>query len=663
MSTTAPSTPESAAPRRMATNRSFTVPSKMQMTSRHNAPTAEIGAAEGIETLYVHPNANIIKFSTSGPASRPSSSMGSPRSAGGDSTGGTIPWKNATERAMAAGPMEIYRVPGSVSFLHSGSLLHAIMPRSQCWCVDGVSKFAFRVLPDTYYRIELPGETPEDMEKVEELKLVLAKVLFYERSACPFARGFHVEVNEDEALKQPKGLGRQKSQGRAKRWTLQGEYSWKPEDWEERQRMRAERERERQREAQERQQASESDESGGSEETQQGVQGEESQEGVQIEDAEAKEEVDDVPDLQTSNTPNRPSFIAAWRSLTSPAQLNSHSSPTPGRIRIPKGFDEDAEGDGPPVVLGGVNQGRVRTWQNVPTSMPPSPPDSSAGAESGDTAGVTEARRQDITSGAEQDSSSDETVEAEKEDASLLDVPQLDAPSIAQPITEDPELSRPPTFEDGRFDDHSKAIPEEAVTDIQANSPPTTDSASLEPTSRSEDPFAAIQARILARRSIGGNASLRPSPRFSSSSTSSSNANTTSRRSTFDTSTSTTTTRYNGGKQQALTSALVKKAATVFLGPPVELAVIMLRIAARISGRAFGSSFIIASPAGSKHVPGSFNLESIDADELDDEDGTVGDWAEDDFGVPLQSPVRLAHEQSHGSRSRERKGGDDEGVH
>ncbi|KAI7237859.1 hypothetical protein KC330_g2891 [Hortaea werneckii] len=661
MSTTAPSTPESAAPRRMATVRSFTVPSKMQMTSHHNMPTAEIGAAEGIETLYVHPNANIIKFSTSGPASRPSSSIGSPRSAGGDSTGGTIPWKNATERAMAAGPMEIYRVPGSVSFLHSGSLLHAIMPRSQCWCVDGVSKFAFRVLPDTYYRIELPGETPEDLEKVEELKLVLAKVLFYERSACPFARVFHVEVNEDEALKQPKGLGRQKSQGRAKRWTLQGEYSWKPEDWEERQRMRAERERERQREAQERQQASKSDESGGGEETQEGVQDEESQEGAQIEEAEAKEEVDDVPDLQTPSTPNRPSFIAAWRSLTSPAQLNSHSSPTPGRIRIPKGFDEDAEGDGPREVLAGVNQGRVRTWQNVPTSMPPSPPDSSAGAESGDTAGVAEARRQDITGGAEQDSSSDETVEAE--DASLLDVPQRDAPSIAQPITEDAELSRPPTFEDTRFDDQSKAISEEAVTDIQANSPPTTDAALPEPTSRSEDPFAAIQARILARRSIGGNASLRPSPRLSSSSTSSSNANTTSRRSTFDTSTSTTTTRYNGGKQQALTSALVKKAATVFLGPPVELAVIMLRIAARIFGRAFGSSFIIASPAGSKHVPGSFNLESIDADELDDEDGSVGEWAEDDFGVPLRSPVRLAHEQSHGSRSRERKGGDGEGVH
>jgi hypothetical protein len=81
--------------------------------------------------------------------------------------------------------MEIYRVPGSVSFLHSGALLHAILPRSQCWCVDGVSKFAFRVLPETYYRIELPGETAEDLELVEALKLTFKKVLFYERTACP----------------------------------------------------------------------------------------------------------------------------------------------------------------------------------------------------------------------------------------------------------------------------------------------------------------------------------------------------------------------------------------------------------------------------------------------------------------------------------------------
>ncbi|KAI7577486.1 hypothetical protein KC343_g21752, partial [Hortaea werneckii] len=353
--------------------------------------------------------------------------------------------------------------------------------------------------------------TPEDLEKVEELKLVLAKVLFYERSACPFARGFHVEVNEDEALKQPKGLGRQKSQARAKRWTLQGEYSWKPEDWEERQRLRAERERERQGEAQERQQTSESDESGEGEEAQEGVQIEESQEGAQSDEAEAKEEVDDVPDLQTPNTPNRPSFIAAWRSLTSPAQLNSHSSPTPGRIRIPKGFEEDAEGDGPPEVLGRADQGRLRTWQNVPTSMPPSPPDSSAGTESGDAAGVAEPRGQDIIGGSEQESSSDETVEAEEATVPLLDMPQRGAPSIAPLITEDLETTQPPALENERSDDQKQGRREEAVTETHAKAQPTTDAAPPETTSGSEDPFAAIQARILARRSIGGNASLGPS--------------------------------------------------------------------------------------------------------------------------------------------------------
>ena len=170
--------------------RSFTVPPKLTVSTR-NTPNPEIGAADGIETLYVHPSASIIKFNTG--ASRPSSSSGSPLVRHGDNSG-TLPWSYPTESTVAVGPMEIYRVPGSVSFLHSGALLHAILPRSQCWCVDGVSKFAFRVLPETYYRIELPGETAEDLELVEALKLTFKKVLFYERTACPFARGFTVDL-------------------------------------------------------------------------------------------------------------------------------------------------------------------------------------------------------------------------------------------------------------------------------------------------------------------------------------------------------------------------------------------------------------------------------------------------------------------------------------
>ncbi|TKA83259.1 hypothetical protein B0A55_00781 [Friedmanniomyces simplex] len=232
MPTTAPSTPST--PRRIAMNRSFTVPSKLATTTNTslNTTSVEIGATKDVETLYVHPRTSIIKFSIA-PSSRPStSSSTSPRSANTSNTtapAGFLPWTSRTERTLASGPLEIYRVPGSVSFLHSGTLLHAILPRSQCWCVDGVSKFTMRVLPETYYRIELPATTPEDMEKVEELKVVLAKVLFYERTACPFDRGLE-EVKPTAEELHERRKSRRVSLGPAKRWRLEGRYSWRPEE-------------------------------------------------------------------------------------------------------------------------------------------------------------------------------------------------------------------------------------------------------------------------------------------------------------------------------------------------------------------------------------------------------------------------------------------------
>lgn len=123
------------------------------------------------------------------------------------------------------GPLEIYRVPGSVSFLHSGTLLHAILPRSQCWCVDGVSTFVFRVLAETYYRIELPGETEEDVSLVEQLKVTLQKVLHYERTACPFKRGFSVELPLDHD--KPRRRKSRGPAGPAKKWRL--DRVWRPE--------------------------------------------------------------------------------------------------------------------------------------------------------------------------------------------------------------------------------------------------------------------------------------------------------------------------------------------------------------------------------------------------------------------------------------------------
>lgn len=94
------------------------------------------------------------------------------------------------------GPLRIYRVLGSVAFLSAGTLLRPILPKSQCWCVDGESKFVLRVATNMYYRIELPNTCQAENNKVEELKLVLAKVLRYELTPCPFKRGFTVELPE-----------------------------------------------------------------------------------------------------------------------------------------------------------------------------------------------------------------------------------------------------------------------------------------------------------------------------------------------------------------------------------------------------------------------------------------------------------------------------------
>jgi hypothetical protein len=72
----------------------------------------------------------------------------------------------------------------------------------------------------------------------------------------------------------------------------------------------------------------------------------------------------------------------------------------------------------------------------------------------------------------------------------------------------------------------------------------------------------------------------------------------------------------------------------------------MLKIAARIARGVFPKSLIFNTPKGTaRRVPGSFDLDGSDVEsfdgsedemELDDED------TEDDFGVPMRSPVRLA---------------------
>lgn len=124
------------------------------------------------------------------------------------------------------GVLRIYRVTSSnVSFLNSGNLLHTIFPKSQCWCVDGEAKFVLRIRQDSYYRIELPYESEEDKEKVEQFKLVLDQVLQYEKTPCPFNRAFEVQL--PERPKTPPRRRPKRTPEKAKKWLF--DKTWVPE--------------------------------------------------------------------------------------------------------------------------------------------------------------------------------------------------------------------------------------------------------------------------------------------------------------------------------------------------------------------------------------------------------------------------------------------------
>jgi hypothetical protein len=97
---------------------------------------------------------------------------------------------------------------------------------------------------------------------------------------------------------------------------------------------------------------------------------------------------------------------------------------------------------------------------------------------------------------------------------------------------------------------------------------------------------------------------------------------------------------------------MVKKAYNAFLGPPAHLVAIMLKIAARFANGAFGveSMFYVESPIDSpRKVPGTYYVSGDDVEELD------SDFEEDDFGVPLNSPVRFASRSDSGDSARERR--------
>jgi hypothetical protein len=561
--------------------------------------------------------------------------------------------------------MEIYRVPGSVSFLHSGALLHAILPRSQCWCVDGVSKFAFRVLPETYYRIELPGETAEDLELVEALKVTLKKVLFYERTPCPFARGFTVDLPAEEIKVKKRNSVRE---GPAKKWRMEKTYSWKPEGWEEEELTR--------------QLEGKSSRSGGDKRS------EPSDEDDAASDRSEEEEEERLDASRATPSRLRPTALGSMRSVTAPSQVRTQQTITSrvrSRVQAVENVDraEKAEKVRFSAEVQRRSSVRVTRLSTIPVDMPPSPPDSSAGAElqvedstndlsedledvlnevdeevaSSENEAVETTKTaesepiSDIDGGSEADSvkigivsseppASDEAAILQSNEAQTPSVPlQLDAEQYGDSEAEDTqpnqEAASQPSFEPFMPEmQHTETTHNENVQVTE-----TTSASAIPPPAReietTEDPYAAIQARIQLRRSIGGSTTtFHPTSNPPISKSSSSNAS----------SVSIASQRSNKPKpnnraqrNHSITAALVNKACAVFLGPPAHLVTMMLRIAARFSSGAFGSNsiFFVESPIGSpRRIPGSFYLE--------DEEEEEEDWDEDDFGVPLKSPIRVS---------------------
>lgn len=182
--------------------RSATLPAKL---ARRQPSSDSLNASAN--TLYYHPSAKIVHFSPRAVAPIPSSTAPSDFDYPVD-TIETLPWRSPTERTVALGPLRLEK--GLTVFLKCGSVVHAILKNSQCWCVDGESTFVLRIRPLTYYRIEIPNETDVDKGYVAELKTALPNILRYEVTPCPFKRGFTIEIPEEAKVPRRKRAWRPK---------------------------------------------------------------------------------------------------------------------------------------------------------------------------------------------------------------------------------------------------------------------------------------------------------------------------------------------------------------------------------------------------------------------------------------------------------------------
>ncbi|RMD39173.1 hypothetical protein DV735_g5956, partial [Chaetothyriales sp. CBS 134920] len=189
-------------------SRSITVPHR-QLSVVEQAGLDQSDADAGI--LYTHPGVRIFSFEPPPETINSKSTETHPDADYPIDTVGMLPWRSNTEILVGSGALYIEKVRGSVPcFKCGGDFVQPIVRNSQCWCVDGESKFVLRRGKLQYYRFELPTSTPEEQKKVEELKTVLANVLKFETTPCPFKRAFHVELPDDAIIPRRKGKWRRR---------------------------------------------------------------------------------------------------------------------------------------------------------------------------------------------------------------------------------------------------------------------------------------------------------------------------------------------------------------------------------------------------------------------------------------------------------------------
>ncbi|KIV96409.1 hypothetical protein PV10_00281 [Exophiala mesophila] len=190
--------------------RSFTTPARP--LSFHEKAGLQ-NADAGTDILYSHPSARIILFSPPTDSLPTTTKDTLPDADYPVDAVEVLPWRSRTETLLSNCAIVIEKVRGSTWFLKSADqkVIQTIMRNSQCWCVDGESKFVLRTGKLRYYRIELPLETDQDRDRVRDLKLALPKVLRFEITPCPFKRAFHVDLPEDAITPRRKGTWKRRA--------------------------------------------------------------------------------------------------------------------------------------------------------------------------------------------------------------------------------------------------------------------------------------------------------------------------------------------------------------------------------------------------------------------------------------------------------------------